>query len=62
MVTITHDMESAFRIGDRIAMLDRGKIVAAAPPAEFRELQDPRIQQFLHGRAEGPLTEEARLA
>jgi phospholipid/cholesterol/gamma-HCH transport system ATP-binding protein len=62
MVTITHDMESAYRIGDRIAMLDRGKIVAAAPPAEFRELQDPRIQQFLHGRAEGPLTEEARLA
>jgi len=57
-VTITHDMESAYKIGDRIAMLDRGKIVAAAPPAEFRELADPRIQQFLHGRAEGPLTRD----
>jgi phospholipid/cholesterol/gamma-HCH transport system ATP-binding protein len=61
-VTITHDMESAYRIGDRIAMLDRGKIVAVAPPKEFRELPDPRVQQFLHGRASGPLTEEARNA
>jgi phospholipid/cholesterol/gamma-HCH transport system ATP-binding protein len=56
-VTITHDMESAFRIGDRIAMLHRGKIVAIAPPAEFRQLEDPRVQQFIHGRAEGPLSE-----
>ena len=62
MVTITHDMESAYRVGDRIAMLDRGRIVAAAPPAEFRELPDPRVQQFLHGRAQGPLTDEARRA
>jgi phospholipid/cholesterol/gamma-HCH transport system ATP-binding protein len=56
-VTITHDMESAFRIGDRIAMLDRGKIIAIAPPEEFRRLDDPRVQQFIHGRAEGPLSE-----
>jgi len=59
-VTITHDMESAYRIADRIAMLDRGKIIAVAPPKDFRELPDPRVQQFLHGRAQGPLTEEAR--
>ncbi len=32
-VTITHDMESAFRIGDRIAMIHKGKIIAEAPPA-----------------------------
>lgn len=57
-VTITHDMESAFRIGDRIAMIHRGKIVADAPPEEFRRLDDPRVQQFIHGRAEGPLTDE----
>jgi phospholipid/cholesterol/gamma-HCH transport system ATP-binding protein len=56
-VTITHDMESAFRIGDRIAMLARGKIIAAAPPDEFRRLEDPRVQQFIHGSAEGPLSE-----
>jgi phospholipid/cholesterol/gamma-HCH transport system ATP-binding protein len=57
-VTITHDMESAFRIGDRIAMIHRGKIIADAPPDEFRRLGDPRVQQFIHGKAEGPLSEE----
>ena len=57
-ITITHDMASAFRIGDRIAMLYRGKIVASAPPEEFRRLDDPRVQQFIHGNAEGPLSEE----
>ena len=59
-VTITHDMESAFRIGDRIAMIHKGKIVASAPPAEFRRLDDPRVQQFIHGRADGPLSEDTR--
>jgi phospholipid/cholesterol/gamma-HCH transport system ATP-binding protein len=57
-VTITHDMESAFRIGDRIAMIHKGKIIASAPPEEFRRLEDPRVQQFIHGRAEGPLSED----
>jgi phospholipid/cholesterol/gamma-HCH transport system ATP-binding protein len=57
-VTITHDMESAFRIGDRIAMIHRGKIIAEAPPEEFRRLDDPRVQQFIHGKAEGPLSAE----
>ena len=55
-LTITHDMESAFRIGDRIAMIHKGKIIAEAPPQEFRNLEDPRVQQFIHGRAEGPLS------
>ncbi|HYU35413.1 MAG TPA: ABC transporter ATP-binding protein [Thermoanaerobaculia bacterium] len=57
-LTITHDMESAFRIGDRIAMIHKGKIIASAPPAEFRRLEDPRVQQFIHGHAEGPLSED----
>ena len=57
-LTITHDMESAFRIGDRIAMIHQGKIIAEAPPQEFRHLEDPRVQQFIHGRAEGPLSED----
>ena len=55
MVTITHDMESAFRIADRIAMLRDGRIIALAPPAEFRTLPDPYIQKFLKGE---PLDEE----
>jgi phospholipid/cholesterol/gamma-HCH transport system ATP-binding protein len=57
-LTITHDMESAFRIGDRIAMIHKGEIIAEAPPQEFRHLEDPRVQQFIHGRAEGPLSED----
>jgi phospholipid/cholesterol/gamma-HCH transport system ATP-binding protein len=58
-LTISHDLQSAFKIGDRIAMLHGGKIIAAAPPREFQRLPDPRVQQFLHGSAEGPLTEAA---
>ncbi len=55
MVTITHDMNSAFRIADRIAMLRDGQILAAAPPQEFRQLPDPYVQSFLAGQ---PLEEE----
>jgi len=58
-LTISHDMQSAFKIGDRIAMLHGGKIIAAAPPREFQHLPDPRVQQFLRGSAKGPLTEAA---
>ncbi|MEM7048194.1 MAG: ABC transporter ATP-binding protein [Acidobacteriota bacterium] len=54
-ITITHDMTSAFRIADRIGLLAGGRIVALAPPKEFQELPDPRVQQFIHGKAEGPL-------
>lgn len=50
-VTITHDMKSAFRIADRVGMLDGGTIIALAPPAEFQRLADPRVQQFIHGEA-----------
>jgi phospholipid/cholesterol/gamma-HCH transport system ATP-binding protein len=57
-VTITHDLTSAFRIADRIGMLHRGRIIAIAPPEEFRRLDDPRVQQFLEGRGEGPLSED----
>jgi phospholipid/cholesterol/gamma-HCH transport system ATP-binding protein len=59
MVTITHDMQVAFHVADRIAMLDRGKIIAEAPPEEFKRLSDGRVQQFIKGEAEGPLAEGA---
>ncbi len=55
-VTITHDMRSAFRIADRVGMLYKGKIIAIAPPDEFRKIADPRIQQFINGEAVGPLS------
>jgi phospholipid/cholesterol/gamma-HCH transport system ATP-binding protein len=55
MVTITHDMKSAFRIADRVAMLRDGRIIAAARPDEFRMIPDPYVQKFLAGE---PLEEE----
>lgn len=55
MVTITHDLRSAFRIADRIAMLREGKILAVATPDRFRQLPDPYIQSFLAGE---PLEED----
>jgi phospholipid/cholesterol/gamma-HCH transport system ATP-binding protein len=56
-VVITHDLDSAFRIADRVALLFRGRIVACAPPDEFRALEDPRVVQFIRGLPRGPLTE-----
>ncbi|HWC65841.1 MAG TPA: ABC transporter ATP-binding protein [Thermoanaerobaculia bacterium] len=57
-VTITHNMESASKIGDRIAMIYGGKIVADAAPAEFMKTDNPLVRQFVEGRAEGPMTQD----
>ena len=46
-VVISHDLDSAFRIADRVAMLHKGRIVACAPPAEFRELENDIVRRFL---------------
>jgi phospholipid/cholesterol/gamma-HCH transport system ATP-binding protein len=48
-VTITHDMALAFRIADRIAMIRRGRILALAEPAAFKQIDDGYVQAFLHG-------------
>lgn len=56
-ITITHDLDIAFRIAGRVAMLHRGKIIAFAPPDEFRRSEDARVQQFIRGLASGPLTD-----
>ncbi len=54
-IVITHDIVSAYKVADRIAMLYEGKIVEAATPEEIRNSKNPVIQQFIHGRAEGPI-------
>jgi len=56
-VTITHDMKVAFKIADRVAMLYQGRIVEEGTPEEFQQSANPIVQQFIEGRAEGPLTE-----
>ncbi len=55
-VTITHDMKVAFKIADRVAMLYKGRIVEEGTPETFQQSKNPIVQQFIHGRAEGPLT------
>jgi phospholipid/cholesterol/gamma-HCH transport system ATP-binding protein len=56
-VTITHDMKVAFKIADRVAMLFNGKIIEEGTPEQFRRSSNPMVQQFIEGRADGPLTQ-----
>jgi phospholipid/cholesterol/gamma-HCH transport system ATP-binding protein len=49
MLVVTHSLESAFRISDRMAMLHRGSLVAVGTPAEFKASGHPRVRQFLDG-------------
>ncbi len=56
-VIVTHEMESAFRIGTRMAMLYQGKIIADTSPEELKQSRDPVVTQFLSGSTEGPILE-----
>lgn len=55
-ICVTHDMESAYMIGNRIGMLYEGKIVASGTPEEIKASPNEIVQQFIHGRTTGPLT------
>ncbi len=57
-IAITHDMVSAYKIADKIAMLYKGKIVEVGTPDEIRGSKSEVVQQFIHGRAVGPITAE----
>jgi len=59
-VAITHDMASARRIGDHAAMLFGGKIVWHGPAGDLMESGNPLVDQFTHGRREGPIQMELR--
>ncbi|MGC4064193.1 MAG: ABC transporter ATP-binding protein [Polyangiaceae bacterium] len=50
-VVVTHDMKSAFIVSDRIAMVASGRIIAVGPVDEFRRSKDPRVSDFIEGRA-----------
>ena len=54
-ITITHDMTSVRAISDRVAMLHRGKIRWEGPIADLDQSNDPYVDQFIHGRASGPI-------
>ena len=59
-VAITHDMASAVRIGDRAAMLHRGRIVWEGPAAGLLQSGSEVVDQFTHGRRDGPIQMELR--
>lgn len=48
-IVVTHDMQSAFYVADRIALLDNGKFIEVSSPAEFKKSKNPLVQQFIHG-------------
>jgi phospholipid/cholesterol/gamma-HCH transport system ATP-binding protein len=67
-VVVTHEMDSAFRIADRMVMLDRGRVLRIGPRSDFERLRDTPLEelpsaddrlihQFLVGGSEGPLTD-----
>ncbi len=57
-ISITHDMASAYKIADQIAMLYKGRIVETGTPEEIRNTKNAVVSQFVEGRAEGPITAE----
>ena len=57
-VAITHDMHSAYKISDRIAMLYKGQILEVGTPEEIKNTANPIVRQFITGSAVGPITAE----
>lgn len=55
-IVVTHDMRSAYKVADKIAMLYNGKIIAEGTPDEIRYTHDPIVHQFITGAAVGPIT------
>jgi len=56
-VVVTHDMRSAYKVADRIAMLYNGRIIAVGTPEEIRSSKNSYVQQFIKGEAVGPIQE-----
>ncbi|MFZ2196713.1 MAG: ABC transporter ATP-binding protein [Thermodesulfovibrionales bacterium] len=54
-VAITHDMNSAYKIADRISMLYEGKIIQTGSPSEIKNTENPVVRQFITGSAVGPI-------
>ena len=56
-IIVTHEMDSAFRIGTKMAMLYKGKIIEVGTPDAFKQSRNPVVAQFLSGSTEGPILE-----
>jgi len=56
-IVVTHDMVSAYKIGDKIAMLYNGSIIHSGSPDEIKNTANPIVRQFITGAATGPITD-----
>ncbi len=56
-IAVTHDMTSAYKIANRIAMLYNGKIITVGTPDEIKSTKDPIVRQFITAASKGPITE-----
>ena len=54
-VVVTHDMQSVFRLADRIAMLHGGRVLEIGTPSEIKNSKNEIVQQFIRGETEGPV-------
>jgi len=54
-IVVTHDMQSAFKVADRIALLNDGRVVFLGSVEDVRTTQDPLVRQFVEGSSEGPI-------
>jgi len=56
-IVVTHDMKSAYKVADRIAMMYHGKIICEGTVDQIQNSPHPVVHQFINGLAQGPITE-----
>lgn len=54
-VVISHELPEVFQVSDKVVMLLHAQVIAMGTPQEFIESENPEVQQFLHGRTDGPI-------
>jgi phospholipid/cholesterol/gamma-HCH transport system ATP-binding protein len=54
-VVVTHDLHSAWKVGDRLALLHEGRVQFTGTPAEAQATNDLLVRQFIEGRSDGPV-------
>lgn len=60
-IVVTHDMQSAYKVADSIAMFYHGQVIAEGNPDEIRNTKHPVVKQFINGEARGPITDNESL-
>jgi phospholipid/cholesterol/gamma-HCH transport system ATP-binding protein len=60
-IVVTHDMNSAYKVADTMAMLYHGQVIAEGTAEEIRNTTHPVVKQFIRGEAQGPITEDENL-